>query len=126
METVKVICPYCRQPAELVDSKEIYGRSYGHKMWICRNDLAWVGCHKGSIKPLGRLANAELRHWKNLAHEAFDPLWKYGRFKGDRDAAYRWLSQQMGVPYKNTHIGMFDVAQCQKAIQIINERKVSL
>ena len=71
------------------------------------------------------LANAELRHWKNLAHEAFDPLWKYGRFKGDRDAAYRWLSQQMGIPYKKTHIGMFDVAECKAVIDICSRKELA-
>lgn len=115
----KVFCPYCGRQAELVDSKVIYGKSYGHKVYLCRNCMAYVGCHKGTDKPLGRLANAELRRWKMEAHAAFDPLWKYGRFKGKRNAAYAWLAQKMGLPVEKTHIGMFDVAECQRAIQII-------
>jgi hypothetical protein len=35
-----------------------------------------VGCHKGTTKPLGRLADAELREWKKRAHAAFDPVWQ--------------------------------------------------
>ena len=83
--------------------------------------MAYVGVHKGTDKPLGRLANAELRNWKKAAHAVFDPLWKYGRFRGHRNAAYAWLAQKMGLPVEKTHIGMFDVGQCRKAIEIIEK-----
>lgn len=68
--------------------------------------------------PKGRLANAELRHWKIAAHAAFDPIWKYGKFKGKRNAAYSWLSEQMNLPREKTHIGMFDISDCKKVIEI--------
>lgn len=95
-------------------------RRYG-KIYLCRNCMAYVGVHKGTDKPLGRLANAELRNWKKAAHAVFDPLWKYGRFRGHRNAAYAWLAQKMGLPVEKTHIGMFDVGQCRKAIEIIEK-----
>lgn len=88
-------------------------------MYLCRNFMAYVGVQKGTDKPLGRLANAELRYWKERAHAVFDPLWQRGRFRGHRNAAYGWLTQKMGLPVEQTHIGMFDVAQCRKAIHII-------
>lgn len=78
----KVYCDYCGRQAEYVDSKVVYGKSYG-MMYLCRNCMAYVGVHKGTDKPLGRLA------------------------------------QKMGLPVEQTHIGMFDVAQCRKAIHII-------
>lgn len=120
----KVICPYCGERAEFVDSKIVYGKSYG-KIYLCRKCLAYVGVHKGTDKPLGRLANAELRYWKKAAHAAFDPVWKYGRFRGYRNAAYGWLAGRMGLPVEETHIGMFDVAQCKKAIQICRKERSS-
>lgn len=110
----KVYCDYCGRQAEYVDSKVVYGKSYG-MMYLCRNCMAYVGVHKGTDKPLGRLANAELRYWKKRAHAVFDPLWQRGRFRGHRNAAYGWLAQKMGLPVEQTHIGMFDVAQCRKA-----------
>lgn len=55
----KVYCDYCGRETEYVDSKVIYGKSYG-KIYLCRNCMAYVGVHKGTDKPLGRLANAEL------------------------------------------------------------------
>lgn len=114
-----IYCDYCGNEAVLVEDSEIYGRSYGHKAWLCRDCNAYVGCHGRSDKPLGRLANAELRRWKMAAHAAFDPLWKRGLLR--RNAAYAWLAEQMGLPVEKTHIGMFDVAQCQRVIEIINK-----
>lgn len=73
----KVYCDYCGRQAEYVDSKAVYGKSYG-MMYLCRNCMAYVGVHKGTDKPLGRLANAELRYWKKAAHAEFDPLWQRG------------------------------------------------
>lgn len=116
-----VICNYCGRKAELVDSKVIYGTSYG-KMYLCRRCNAYVGCHKGTDRPLGRLADAELRYWKKAAHAVFDPLWRQGRFRGQRKAAYEWLAEQMGLPVEQTHIGMFGVAQCKQAIKIVQEK----
>ena len=119
----KVICPYCGRRAAFVDSKEIYGTSYG-MIYLCRPCDAYVGVHKGTYKPLGRLANAELRRFKRDAHAAFDPLWKYGRFIHQRNAAYQWLAEQMGLPRSETHIGMFDVPMCRKVIGICERERM--
>ena len=117
-------CPYCKQPAKLVDSKEIYGISYGWA-WFCKPCKAWVGCHKNSKKhaPLGRLANAELRYWKKKAHAVFDPLWQR-KMKRDnctkgqaRKAAYKWLAKQLQIEIKDCHVGMFDVEKCKKTVE---------
>lgn len=93
-----VICDYCGTPADFVDSSVVYhGHSFG-MIYLCPRCGAYVGVHKGSDKPLGRLANSELRNWKKAAHAAFDPLWKYGPYRGRRNEAYRWLSEKMGTP----------------------------
>lgn len=78
-----VVCPYCHAEAVLVDSAEVYSRSYGN-IWLCRPCHAWVGVHTndGLNRPLGRLADTELREWKQRAHAAFDPLWK-GKMRRD-------------------------------------------
>jgi len=85
-------------------------------VYLCRTCDAYVGVHKGTDRPLGRLADAELRHWRKVAHASFDPLWQLGTFLGRRGDAYRWLAEQMGLPEEKTHIGMFDVSQCQQVI----------
>lgn len=115
-----VYCPYCGRKAEFVDSKVVYhGKSYG-MIYLCRckPELCYVGVHKGTATPKGRLADAKLRYWKKKAHEAFDPLWQYGQFKHRRNMAYAWLADQMGLPVQETHIGMFDVGRCKQVIEI--------
>ena len=127
------ICPYCNSETELIDTVIIYGRSYGNA-WACKNYPkcdAFVGVHKHNNKPLGRLANEVLRTEKKNAHSVFDALWKekarrlekdgmkHGDAKGRaRRAAYRWLSRQMDIEKKYCHIGMFDVEQCKRVVEI--------
>jgi hypothetical protein len=116
------ICPYCNHAAKLIDSIVIYRvRSYG-MMWHCAPCDAYVGVHKDSKEhvPLGRLANAELRKWKMKAHAAFDPLWKEQGLK--RKEAYQKLADLLGIPVKETHIGMFDVDQCKRVIEVLGGR----
>lgn len=116
------MCPYCGRMTELIDSAVIYGgRSYG-MIYMCRTCETYVGCHDGTTRAKGRLANAELREWKKMAHSAFDPIWQKGHMK--RKEAYAWLSERMGIPFERTHIGMFDVAECQRVVSICVETKL--
>jgi hypothetical protein len=94
------------------------------KAWACRPCDAWVGTHKNSPehKPLGRLANAELRKAKMAAHAVFDPLWKSGRMS--RKEAYSMLSEKMSIPKDQAHIGMFDVDQCKAVVNIFSPKVV--
>jgi hypothetical protein len=121
-------CDYCLKPAELIRFGEAgypYRKDYG-PVWCCQPCGAWCGCHDGTENALGRLANAELRAAKMKAHAAFDPLWKT---KMDREkcsksharkSGYRWLAKQLAIPYKQCHIGMFDVEQCLHVVEICN------
>lgn len=124
-------CDYCLNPVPLLrlsDAGYPYRVDYG-PTWTCVGCGAWVGCHRGTENALGRLANAELRAAKQAAHAAFDPLWQ-GKMRRDkcsktkaRHAGYRWLAAQMGIAYKNTHIGEFDLAQCAQVVEICNNFK---
>lgn len=114
-------CPYCGATIQKSDSKVVYGRSFGW-VYICQRYPicdAYVGCHKKNGRPLGRLANKELRTWKVRAHNAFDPLWKSGDMS--RTNAYSWLADKMGIDKSKCHIGMFDVEQCKEVVRIMNE-----
>ena len=119
-----ILCDYCGKPARLVDSAIVYGKSYG-PIWYCEGCKAWVGCHRDTTKPLGRLANAELRKMKRIAHAMFDPIWR-GKTAFTRRAAYEWLAEEMGLPVEETHIGMFDVEQCEKCIEICKKARKNL
>lgn len=116
------VCPYCGKDTAYVDSSVVYKKSYG-KIYYCGDCLAWVGVHKGTDKSLGRLANKELREWKIRAHFLFDRLWKKKVEQGfskklARLKAYTWLSEQLKTEPDRTHIGMFDVDQCKKVVEL--------
>lgn len=116
------ICPYCGNEPKYVDSEVIYGKSYG-MVYYCEDCDAYVGVHKDSNKPLGRLANSELREAKKKAHFYFDQLWRRAIDEGRkkyiaRNAAYKWLSTELGTPLTYTHIGMFDINLCDKVVKL--------
>jgi len=122
---ISVTCDYCGEPAKLIDSVELYGKSYG-MMYMCWPCDAYVGTHKDSPDhtPLGRLANEELRTWKKKAHAAFDPLWKRKMARDNcsqkeaRNAGYAWLAKQLDIPVKDCHIGRFDEEQCIRVTEV--------
>lgn len=127
---MKVPCSYCDRPARLVMGREIYRHLHHLRLqwfWLCEPCDAYVGCHRKGCgqgygtKPLGRLANAQLRRAKMAAHDAFDPLWKSGRMaRGD---AYAWLAGQLGISVENCHIGMFDVDGCNAVVAAVEARR---
>lgn len=135
MEGLTPICPYCGKWSQLVSGVEIYPhRSDLHHLpfYRCPGDCdAYVGCHEGTLKPLGRLANAELRHWKKRAHAAFDPIWerrwhikrqkdpKYKKAMA-RGGRYKRLAELLEIPREECHIGMFTVELCKQTEALCN------
>lgn len=117
-------CPYCGAKAVLRNSSEVFSKpKYNEMMWVCSNYPncdAYVGCHKGTSIPLGRLANQRLRNLKKEAHRQFDPIWKSGLMS--RKEAYRWLADMLHIPCDECHIGMFDIKMCQKVIAICKKQ----
>lgn len=130
-----ILCPYCKRDAQFVDSAIIYGISYG-MIYHCRGCDAYVGVHKETNRPLGSLANAELRKARKKAHSIFDPLWQTGSINAiwshympkitNRDKAYLWLSKQMNINKEKCHIAMFNEDQCKQAIEIVEQAVRSL
>lgn len=111
-------CPYCKQPTKYVDSIEVYGKSYGF-IYLCRPCDAFVGVHHGnSTESKGSVANKQLREWRKRAHQAFDPIQFQNKKNWNRNKAYSWLSEQMGLPKTVCHIGMFSINKCKKVIEI--------
>jgi len=118
------VCPYCGLNAELVDGLAVYRKSYG-MLWICQPCQAWVGVHKDSKsnKPLGTLANAELRKLRSETHKAFDPFWEAlaasGRIRSKaRHDTYRKLAVELGIATKQCHVAQFDEVMCRKSLEI--------
>ena len=117
------ICRYCGSPVVYTSNAEIYGKEYGTgKCYLCRNCRAFVGVHPGTDTPLGTLANEELREWRKEAHFWFDRIWKKPTRITTRYNAYGYLARKMGLPREETHIGMFEIAQCKKVIEFSKEK----
>lgn len=128
-EICSVTCDYCGNLATLVDGSVIYPHLKHlaeQRFWYCEADQAWVGVHKNSPRyaPLGRLANEELRGWRQWTHEVFDPLWRDGHMS--RTAAYRLMQDLLGLDRKQAHIGELDVDQCKVLVQGVEEYKKGL
>lgn len=130
MSTNLDCCPYCGAPVKIVDSSILYnGRSYGWA-YVCNaypKCDAYVGCHPGTKRPLGRLANKELRLAKTAAHEAFDAVWKKNaeqRHLSPKEArirGYAWLADALMMLRKDCHIGMMDLETCRRVVEICSK-----
>ena len=117
----------------LVPASGIYGESAQRlgmsEEWVyqCQNCNARVGCHKGTTRPLGDVANETLRLKRMETHQVFDAFWKSRHMT--RTQAYKWLSQQMRLPKERAHIGGFEMDQCQQVIDLCgtenNEKEVA-
>lgn len=128
-----VICSYCGSTAVLVTGAEIYPHRPDLSQlsfYKCNSCVdCYVGCHKGTTNPLGRLANAELRKWKSIVHKHFDPYWRgvspkqEGIYK--RGVAYAVLAELMKIDKKDCHIGMFTLQQCKQAYLLIKDGEMT-
>lgn len=118
-------CPYCDGWSEKLTGADVYPHrpDLAEKVfYACRPCDARVGCHPGTDKPLGTLANRPLRRSRSRAHAAFDPLWRDAEHRGKaRRAAYARLAEAMGIAYQDCHISQFNEAQCEHAVQIIQQ-----
>jgi hypothetical protein len=126
-----VQCGYCGEEAKLVRGQTIYPYRpdlYFKNFYLCDPCEAWVGCHPGTDRPLGRLANTELRKSKRSVHFLLDDIWRGQVEKGvprgkARSRAYKKLANLMNIPEEQCHVGMFDIDHCNRAIEILKEWK---
>ncbi len=113
-----MVCPYCVTGSSTATGKDVYPHRpdlASKNFRICWPCAAWVGCHDDG-RPMGRLANAELRKAKQEAHLAFDVLWEKRGMS--RKAAYNFLAARLGIDAKGCHIGMFDIDLCHRVVAI--------
>ena len=110
-----MICPYCGNEAPWVENKVKYGRNYGksYMCYYCEPCDAYVGCHENTRRPLGTMANKELRQLRIKAHVVVDWFWKFGGMT--RKQTYAMLSERFG---KEFHVGEADIEMCKKIISI--------
>lgn len=107
-------CPYCKKQARWCENKERYGKNYGksYMCYWCKDCDSYVGCHNNSKRPLGTMANKELREWRIKTHSVIDPLWKDGEYS--RAQVYTKLNVAFG---KEIHVGESDIELCKEIIK---------
>jgi len=119
-----VTCPYCKKKAELVTGRYLYTHRadlWHKKFYICHTCDAYVGCHRDTEKPLGKLANKELREIRMETHKAFDPIWQVIGYGFTRKTAYETLAAELNIHRHECHIAKFDKDTCLKAIEFSNK-----
>ena len=122
------ICRYCGGVVRLVPAAEVYGMAAAKRLGIeqerfyqCQNCNARVGCHKGTTRPLGNLANETLRMKRKETHQIFDSFW---RERGmTRTQGYHWMAKKLRLSEQLAHIGGFEMDRCQRLIDLCEKER---
>jgi len=118
-------CPYCGAHAAYRPAAVVYGKSTKFAdayLYICSrwpSCDAYVSAHKKSKKPMGTLANSELRHKRILAHRALKSLEK--QYKMEKRDVYIWLQSKLAFTEEQTHIAMFSEYLCDQVITLCRQ-----
>lgn len=83
--------------ARQTDGLEIYPSRpdlQDKKFFICDACMQFVGCHKGSGKPLGVIPTKEFKQIRMQIHAFIDPLWNF-EGKSKRTAVYKSMRKLM-------------------------------
>jgi len=107
-------CPECSRPMPLIRRRRGY-------FYRCERFPTCSGRHSAHDdgRPHGVPAGSETKHLRTVAHAALDELVRARRWR--LADAYRWLAREMRLSYKECHIGRFDLATCNRAIEICNQ-----
>lgn len=117
MKEVKVFCPFCGKEAELVEYSAIYRKNYGYSYYyLCKDCHAYVACDNYTRRPLGTMANPELRELRQRVHAVIDPIWRSRKLS--RQVVYTKLSDMLGYEY---HTAEADIPTCKKILESFNE-----
>lgn len=113
-------CNLCGGLVEFIPNSLIYGKPYGSGFaYRCTKCSAFVGTHKNSPeKPLGILADKEMRELRRKCHALFDKRWSNGR---QRTVAYGWLAFRMGYQRGKCHFSWMDAKDLARALKILEE-----
>lgn len=112
------ICMECGCKATRVGGQAIYPHRpdlFEKVFWKCECG-AYVGCHPGTVNPLGYPAGPTTRRARSEAHAAFDPIWRTKKMT--RSEAYKWLASELGQRASETHISWMDEPTARRVVAI--------
>lgn len=111
-------CPYCGSSVILRSADGIYRENTkGAMLYVCKRYPAcdaYVRTRPGTSRPVGTLANRELRLLRREAHRYFDRLYLSGRMS--KEQAYEWLASLIQAPMSKAHIGYLGEYYCRQVI----------
>lgn len=113
-------CHCCGGKVRLTDNSEIYGgQSFGDWPFVyrCTECPAYVGLHPDTDLPLGIMADRVTIAARKEAKAVFQRLTRE-RFGDNRNAAYAWLAQAMGIAPSTCHFAMFGRERAAHAAQV--------
>ena len=58
-----------------------------------------------------------MSHARGRAHAALDALWRSGFIS--RQQAYKWMQKRMNLSEDDAHIGLFNVEQCNRVVELV-------
>ena len=114
------ICPYCNGKSEIRSLRDVTGseNAMGY-VFVCRHYPAcdsYVKMNEQTGKPLGTMANKQLRSLRIEAHRQLYRLYADGSMS--RNEAYEWMASVMNIPRQEAHIGLFQEYYCRKVIAL--------
>lgn len=122
----EVICPYCGKKAVLRSASYLYGEKRiftpETMFYVCSGYPecnAYVSANQKNNRPLGTMADGELRNLRIQAHRALREIWTQGYMT--KNSTYHWLSGKLALPEKETHVAMFSTYRCMETIRLANE-----
>ena len=124
MKRNNIRCPNCGAKTTLRPASVVYGKADKTNgfLYVCdrypRCD-SYVKAHRKTLKPMGTLADANLRHKRILAHKAFDRLWQ-GSLMTKRQA-YKWMQAKFGLSSEQAHIAKFSAYMCDQLIAVCDQ-----
>lgn len=117
----RLYCPYCGRQAVLRPATYVYGERNldpENYLYVCGGYPAcdsYIGVHKKSLRPMGTLADGNLRHKRIEAHRALNEVINAGVMT--KHGLYIWLQNRLCLSETEMHIGKFSYFRCEETIR---------
>lgn len=109
------VCRYCRSPVSLVSAEEVYpGLRLEANLYFCEGCGARVGVREETGDPVGYLADAELRRWRRVVHEALRPLRREAR--SYPTPVHEMIQRALGVPEERARVAMLSIGEIKNLV----------
>ena len=112
-------CPYCGKNVVFRSADGVSKENkFNTMLYVCSDYPkcdAYVRVKPGTKRPMGTLADSNLRALRTEAHFYFDQLHESGAMT--KQQAYQWLAYKVSAPLSQAHIGYMREYYCQRVIE---------